>query len=119
MQRILLGLGQALRQKIFVLGLMVLITLSGLFIFVQHPSYAVTRSSDKLTPDEKIEGAYEYSEGAGLLEEAKQDSANAKENFNPNVKGNMETVRNSNEENSKGSLKEKAKQLLEKVVGKD
>lgn len=118
MQRILLGLGQALRQKIFVLGLMVLIALSGLFIFVESPSYALTRSSDKLSPDEKIEGAYEYSQATGILEQAKQESANAKENFNPNLKANIETVRNSHEESSEGSLKEKVKDVLEKVVGR-
>lgn len=117
MQQILLGLGQALRQKIFVLGLMVLITLSGLFVFVQNPSYAVTRSSDKLTPDEKIERAYDQSEAAGLLEQAKQESANRDELFNPNVKANIETAKDS-EEASEGSLKEKAKELLEKISGK-
>ena len=71
MQRILLTL-VPLRQKILVLGLMTLITLSGLFIF-GRPSYAVTRAMDKLSQEEKIERAYEFREGTGMLEELRQE----------------------------------------------
>ena len=120
MQRILLGLGQALCQKIFVLGLMTLIALSGLFIFVEHPSYAVTRGIDKLSPDEKIDRAYETSVGAGILEEERQEkSPNADEAFDPTDKANVESVKTSKEENPEPSLPEQVQKVVDKFFGKE
>lgn len=118
MQRILLSLGQALRQKIFVLGLMTLIALSGLFIFAQHPSYAVMRAMDKLSPDEKIDRAYETSEGAGILEEDRQEkSPNASEAFDPSDKANEKSVEASKETNPEPSLGEQVQKVIRKVTG--
>lgn len=118
MQRILLTLGQALRQRVFVLGLMILIGLSSLFVFFEQPSYAVMSSKDKLTSQEKIDRAYEIREGAGILEEDKQISANRNETFQPGDKANEKSVKTSKEPSSQPGLLEKAQELVDKVTGK-
>lgn len=126
MQRILSTLSQGWQKSIFVLGLMILLSLSGLFIFVSAPVYATTFEEQKLipadqrlTPEEKIERAYEFNEGAGMLEEAKQESANADKKFNPNKAANVKTVKASKEADSEPNLLEKAQQLVEKVTGRE
>ena len=116
MQRILLTL-VPLRQKILVLGLMTLITLSGLFIF-GRPSYAVTRAMDKLSQEEKIERAYEFREGTGMLEELRQEeSPNKADPFDPSDKANAKSVITSSEKNPEPSWTEQAKKVFEKVTG--
>lgn len=120
MQRILLALGQALRQKIFVLGLMTLIASSGLFIFVQHPSYAVTRAMDKVSADEKVDRAYEIRVGTGILEEERQEkSPNANEAFDPSDEHKLESVKASKEENPEASLPEQVQKVIKKITGQD
>ncbi len=120
MQRILLSLGQALRRKIFVLGLITLIASSGLFIFVQHPSYAVTRAMDKLSADEKVDRAYEIRVGTGILEEERQEkSPNANEAFDPSDKAKLESVKASKEENPEPSLPEQVQKVIKKITGQD
>lgn len=120
MQGILLSLGQALRQKIFVLGLMTLIAFSGLSIFVQHPSYAVTRAMDKVSKEEKIDRAYETRVGAGILEEERQEkSPNADKAFDPIDKANVESVKASKEENPEPSLGEQVQKAVKKVIGQE
>jgi hypothetical protein len=77
MQRILSTSGKALRQSILVLGMILLILLWILFIAIQPTSYATTLEelklippdASRLTPQEKIDRAYELSEGAGIREE--------------------------------------------------
>ncbi|MFE1746816.1 hypothetical protein [Coleofasciculus sp. H7-2] len=118
MQRILLALKQRLHKNIFVLGLMTLISVASLFIAAQ-PSYAVLHSKNKLTPDERVDRAYQYSEATGLLEEDKQNSGNANEPFNYNEKANEKTVIKSKEENNEPNLIEKAQDLIQKVTGND
>ena len=126
MQRIISTLGQGLQKSIFVLGLMSLIIVSSLLIFVPAPIYATTLEEQKLipadqrlTPEEKIERAYEFSEGVGILEEAKQESANANKKFYPGNTANLKTVKASKEADSEPNLLEKAQQFLEKVTGKE
>ena len=116
MQRILLALVQTLRQRVL-LGLMIFISLSGLFIFFEQPSYAVTASKDKLSQEEKIEGAYEFRVGTGILEEDKQASDNRNETFQPSDKANERSVKTSKEPSSKPGLIEKTQELIEKVKG--
>ncbi|SRR5579883_255153 len=74
MQRILSTLKRTIGQSILVLGLMFLISIANLFLFVQKPSYATTYSANKLTPEEKIDRAYEYNEAAGFREEKRQQA---------------------------------------------
>lgn len=122
MQKISLTLGQALRRSIFVLGLMLLISVSSLFLFVQQPSYAVTSAASKLTPEEKINRAYIYNEAAGIREEERQEAYEQaiKDAESP---ATMEKAYERNEkayekENPQPNLIEKAEELVEKVIGK-
>ncbi len=114
MRRTISTIGQGLRKNIFVLGMMISISLLGLFIFASAPVYAATSEELKLIPpeqrltsEEKIERAYEIGEGAGLLEEARQESGNASERFNPKDKANLRSAKTSKEP-SAPSLGEKA-----------
>lgn len=116
MQRIILGFG----RKLVVLGLMVLIGLSSLFMFAEQPSYAVTSSKDKLTADEKIDRAYQYREGAGILEEVRQEkSPNRNEAFDPSDKANVKSVKASKELNPEPSLGEQVQKVIKKVTGQE
>ena len=72
MQRIFLKLGKTLLQQALVLGLITLISLSGLFTFSQQPSYASAATSNSLTPEEKIDRAYSIRAGTGMREEEYQ-----------------------------------------------
>jgi len=124
MRRILLAIGQTLRQRILVVGLMILISLSGLFIFFSAPVYATTLeelelipANERLTPEEKIERAYELNEGAGLIEERKQEALKA-QSTGIKEKGEDENLK-SYEAEPEPLLVEKAKKLIEKVKGKD
>ncbi|MEW5861318.1 MAG: hypothetical protein AB1861_28730 [Cyanobacteriota bacterium] len=119
MQRILSALKQKLHKNILVLGLMTLISVASLFIAAQ-PSYAVLHSRDKLTPDDRIDRAYQYSEATGFLEEEKQQkSATPNEPFDYHEKANEKTVLKSTEENNDSNLIEKAQDLIQKVTGND
>lgn len=112
---------KALRQSIIVIGLMLFIGLSGLFFFVQ-PSYALgfttekpTFPSEKLTPEQKIDRAYEYNRAAGLREEDRQQA------YEQAVKDSQtpeEKVYERNVKDSQPNLIEKAEELVEKVTGK-
>lgn len=50
---------------------------------------------DRLTPDEKVDRAYQFRQGTGALEEEKQASANADALFNPKDKANLKNVKDS------------------------
>ncbi|WP_414585799.1 hypothetical protein [Scytonema sp. PCC 10023] len=121
MQLILGIVNKALRQSIVVLGLMLLISVSGLFFFVQ-PSYALgfttekpTFPSEKLTPEEKIDRAYEYNRAAGLREEDRQQ---AYEQAVKDAATPEEKVYERNVKDSQPNLIDKAGELVEKVTGK-
>ncbi|MHC5732337.1 MAG: hypothetical protein ACYTXY_51425, partial [Nostoc sp.] len=79
MQKILLTLQQVLRSSFLVVSLMIFISLSGSFIFVQQGSYATTLEELKLIPpeykpnsEEKINRANEYDPGVGIQEENRE-----------------------------------------------
>lgn len=125
MQIILAIFNKALRQSIVVVGLMLLITVSGLFFFVQ-PSYALgfttekpTFPSEKLTPEEKIDRAYEYNRAAGLREEDRQQTYEqaVKDAATPEEKVYERNVKAYEQENQEPNLIEKAGELVEKVTG--
>ncbi|OKH59683.1 hypothetical protein NIES2130_07425 [Scytonema sp. HK-05] len=120
--QIILGIvNKALRQSIVVLGLMLLMSVSGLFFFVQ-PSYALgfttekpTFPSEKLTPEQKIDRAYEYNRAAGLREEDRQQ---AYEQAVKDAATPEEKVYERNVKDSQPNLIDKAGELVEKVTGK-
>jgi hypothetical protein len=119
MLQILKNLNLALRQSLFFVGLMLLITVSNLFVFVS-PSYSVEIS---LTPEEKVDRAYEYSEGTGLLEEDREEAydealKDAKNNKTME-KAYERNLKAERAENPQPGLIEKAEELVEKITGKE
>jgi hypothetical protein len=125
MQLILGIVNKALRQSIIVLGLMLLMSVSGLFFFVQ-PIYAVPFTTEKpifpseqLTPQEKIDRAYEYNRAAGLREEDRQQAYEqaVKDAATPEEKVYERNVKAYEQENQEPNLIEKAGELVEKVTG--
>lgn len=119
MQRIFTGFGQVFRKSLL-LGLMSLIMFSGLFIFVNPPSYAAT----KLNPQEKIDRAYDMSEGVGFKEEDRQEAyeKEAQAVTDPNgldkiYKEDVKAYKKANPD--AGNPLEGAKDLIDKVTGKD
>ncbi|MEH1945971.1 MAG: hypothetical protein V7K77_03115 [Nostoc sp.] len=129
MHKILLSLKQALCSSFLVVGLMVFISLTGSFIFVQQSSYATTLEELKLVPpeykpnsEEKINRANEYDPGVGIQEE---DREKAYEQAIKDSK-NLTTIEKTYERNLKAEQKqnppesfgEKAKEVIEKVTGK-
>ncbi|WP_017317956.1 hypothetical protein [Mastigocladopsis repens] len=128
MQIVLASFNKALRQSIVVIGLMFFINFSGLFFFVQ-PSYAVgfstekpAFSTEKLTPEEKIDRAYEYNRAAGIRAEDRQEAYEqaVKDSESPQSveKVYERNVKAYEKENQEPNLIEKAEDLIEKVTGK-
>lgn len=106
-------------QKFFILGLTLLIVSSSTFIFSQQPSYAVTSSRDKLSAEEKVDRAYQFRQGAGVLEEVRQEkSPNKDEPFDPIDKANVESVKVSKESNPEPDVGEQVKKAVGKIIGK-
>jgi hypothetical protein len=128
MLRILLTLKQALLSSMLVFGLMIFISLSGLFMVVQA-SYATTLEELKLippeykpTPEEKIDRAYERNEAAGIRAEQRQEAYEQAlkdgKSLNTMEKAYERNVKAENAQNPSESFAEKAKEVLEKVTGK-
>ena len=122
MQPIFSVLGQAFRKSMLALGLTIFISVSGL-LFVVQSSYAVSPATNKLTPEQKIDRAYEYGEGAGLREEKRQEAYEeaVKEAGTPDVlEKDYEKAEKAYEQANPGpGLVEQAKGLVDKVTGKD
>ena len=119
MQMTLSFLKQILHRS-FVFSLIFLMVVSTLFVFVQQPSYAFANSdSSKLTPQEKIDRAYNYSEGVGAREEQRQEAYEEaiKESQNPE-KVYEENTKAYREANPTPDLIEKAEEFVETVTGK-
>ncbi|MEH1909965.1 MAG: hypothetical protein V7L05_15355 [Nostoc sp.] len=128
MQKILLTLKQVL-SSFLVVGLMISISLSGSFIFVQQASYATTTEELKLIPpeykpnsEEKINRANEYDPGVGVQEENREEAYEQaikdSKNLNTIEKTYERNLKAEKEQNPPESFGEKAKEVLEKVTGK-
>ncbi|OYE04086.1 hypothetical protein [Nostoc sp. 'Peltigera membranacea cyanobiont' 232] len=129
MQKILLTLKQALCSSFLVVCLMVSISLSGSFIFVQQASYATTLEELKLVPpeykpnsEEKINRANEYDPGVGVQEEEREEAYEQaikdSKNLNTIEKTYERNLKAEKEQNPPESFGEKAKEVIEKVTGK-
>lgn len=129
MQKILLSLKQALRSSFLVVSMMVFISLTGSFIFVQQSSYATTLEELKLVPpeykpnsEEKINRANEYDPGVGIQEEdrekAYEQAIKDSKNLTTIEKTYERNLKAEQEQNTPESFGEKAKGVLEKVTGK-
>jgi hypothetical protein len=118
MQRIFSAIG----QRIVILGLMSLLSLSGLFIFANQPALAgnaVNRPSN-----ESVDRAYTLSQEAGLREEQRQEAyEEATEAINDPQgieKVYEEDLKAYKQENpGENNLVEGAKSLVDKVTGKE
>ncbi|NDJ25616.1 hypothetical protein GS682_29200 [Nostoc sp. B(2019)] len=129
MQKILLTCKQVLRSTFLVFSLMMFISLSGLFVFVQQASYATTLEELKLVPpeykpnsEEKINRANEYDPGVGVLEEERQQAYEQAikdgESLNTMEKAYERNVKAENEGKPQESIVEKAKEVIGNVTAK-
>jgi hypothetical protein len=128
MQKVVLTLRQVF-SSILVISLMIFVSLSGSFIFVQQAGYATTLEELKLIPpeykpnsEEKINRAYEYDPGVGVREEERQktyeQAKKDSENLNTLEKTYERNLKAEKEQNPQESFGEKAKAVIEKVTGK-
>lgn len=120
-----LNISQRFIGRILTLCLISLLCFSGISAFVAPPVYATTSEEQKLYPpkskttlEDRVDRAYDQSEATGMLEEMKQQSANPSEYFDPNKKANMKTIPETKKDADTG-LVEKAKELVDKVTGKE
>jgi len=129
MQKILSTLKQTFVSGILVFGLMIFISLSGLFLFVQQASYATTLEELKLVPpeykpnsEEKINRANEYDPGVGVREEERQEAYEQAikdgENLNTMEKAFERNLKEEEAGKPQEGLVEKAKEVIENVTGK-
>ncbi|MBG1262611.1 hypothetical protein [Nostoc commune] len=129
MQKILLTLKQALRSSFLVVGLIIFISLSGSFIFVQQATYATTLEELKLIPpeykpnsQERINRANEFDPGVGVQEEERQEAYEQaikdSKNLTTIEKTYERNLKAQQEQNPPETFGEKAKEVIEKVTGK-
>ncbi|MEH2195720.1 MAG: hypothetical protein V7K98_24180 [Nostoc sp.] len=129
MQKILLTFKQVLRSSFLVVCLMLCISLSSSFIFVQQASYATTLEELKLIPpeykpnyEEKINRANEFDPGVGVQEEERQEAYEQaikdSKNLNTIEKTYERNLKAEKSQNPPETFGEKAKEVLEKVTGK-
>lgn len=118
MRQIIKNLNQALRQTVFLVGLMLFISSSNLLAAM--PSYSTDIS---LTPEEKIDRAYEYSEATGLREEdreeAYEEALKDAKNNKTMEKAYERNLKAEGIENRQPGLIQKAEELVEKITGKE
>jgi len=117
MQRIISAIG----KRVLIIGLMSLLSLSGLFIFGSQPAFASKTSA----VEGAVDRAYDMSEAAGFKEEDRQEAYEEATEAVANPKVGLEKIyeedlKEYQEENpSENVLVEGAKELVEKVTGKD
>lgn len=117
MQQIL----SAISKRVLIIGLMSLLSFSGLFIFSNQPAFAGKTS----TAEAAVDRAYDMSEAAGFKEEDRQEAYEEATEAVANPKVGLEKIyeedlKEYKEENpGKNALVEGAKELVEKVTGKD
>lgn len=113
MQSILENFGQIIRRSMIVLMVTMLIMLG----FVNQPSFA-----QELTPEEKIDRAYEESEATGIAEEIYQQRLKEGQNPEKMPKPFKHIVDLEGKEVPDSSITEKAvagvREAIEKVTGK-
>ena len=120
MQQIFSSIGGVLVKRILMFGLICLLSVSGLFIFVNQPALADKSLSGK------IDRTYKASEAAGLQQEQRQEAYDeATEAISSDPKQGLEEIYEEDlqeyrEENpDKGGLLGGAKELVDKVTGQD
>ena len=120
MQRIFSAIGGVLVKRVLMFGLMCLLSVSGLFIFVNQPALADKPLSAK------IDSTYKTREAAGVRQEQRQEAYDeATEAISSDPKQGLEEIYEEDlqeyrEENpDKSGLLGGAKELVDKVTGQD
>jgi hypothetical protein len=124
MQRIFSAIGQAFAKRILLFTLMSLLSLSGLFVFASQPALADKPLNSPSKAEETIDRAYTLSEGTGLKEEARQEAYEEATEALNDPKGldkiYEEDLKEFRKENpGENALVEGAKDLVDKVTGKE
>jgi len=122
MQRIFSAIGTSLVKRFLIFGFMCLLSVSGLFIFANQPALA----NQPLQSQAKIGRASTMSEATGVREEQRQEAyEEATEAVSSDPKQGLEKIYEEDlqeyrEENpNEGGLIEGAKELVDKVTGKE
>ena len=122
MQQMFSAILRTLGKRILLISLMGLLSLSGLFVFTNQPALA----DRPLQPQEKIDRAYKMSEATGLREEDRQEayeeateavSSDPKEGLEEIYEEDLKAYRE--DTSGGGGLLEGAKDLVDKVTGKE
>ncbi len=118
MQRFLSALGQ-FRKTILIVGTISLLTLSGLFIFVEQPSLAapVSAGGEKLIQQEKQD---KESQAANLRQQSYEEQVNASKDIDKVYEENLKTYEKENP--GEGFIEktvEATEKLVDKVTGKE
>jgi hypothetical protein len=122
MQRIFSIIKENLGKRVLLLSLIGLLSLSGLLIFSNQPALA----ERSLSSQEKIDRAYTMSEATGLREEDRQEayeeateavSKDPKQGLEEIYEEDLQTYRQENPD--QGGVVESAKNLVDKVTGKE
>lgn len=128
MSKIFLSLKQVLATSVLIVFSIIFISISGVFMGIQQPSYATTLEETKLVPpayklnaEEKINRAYEYDPGVGIQEEdreqAYEQAIKDSENLNTLEKAYEKNLKEEQAQNPPENLVEKASDLIEKATG--
>lgn len=122
MQQMFSSIGKAVGKRLLLISLMGLLALSGLFVFPHQPALA----DRPLQAQDKIDRAYKMSESAGLREEDRQEAyEEATEAVGSDPKEGLEEIYEEDlkaykqENSNEGSLLGGAKDLVDKVTGKE
>lgn len=126
MQRIFSAIGQAFGKRIVIFGLMSLLSLSGLFVFANQPALAGKPLNSPSQAEATIERTYAMSEATALQEEDRQEAYEEATEAVNQPKGTglekiyEEDLKEFKQENAdENGLVEGAKDLIEKVTGKE
>ncbi|MBD2436319.1 hypothetical protein [Nostoc sp. FACHB-110] len=128
MSRFILSLKQIVSTGVVIVGSIIFIMISGVFLSIQQPSYATTQEELKLIPpefkpntEEKINRANEYDPGVGIQEEDRQaayeQAIKDSQNLNTLEKAYKNNLKEEQAENSQ-SLGKQASEVINKVIGK-
>jgi hypothetical protein len=124
MQRMFSVIGQAFVKRVLIVGLMSLLSLSGLFIFANQPALADKPLNRPSQAEEVIDRAYTMSEATGLREEDRQEAYEEAAEAINDPKGldkiydeDLKAFRKENP--GENGLLEGAKDLVDKVTGKE
>ncbi|MEC4896051.1 MAG: hypothetical protein SAL07_08375 [Oscillatoria sp. PMC 1051.18] len=130
MQQILTNFGQKLAKRLLFLALTCLLSLGGIFLATSQPSYAQIQpppppanpQTTPLTPEDKIDRAYTFREGAGIQEEMRQKSYEEELEAGTGTKAveklYEENLKEYKESNPGEGLVEKTKDAIENITGK-